>query len=144
MTLLYGLIAGLLVCFPTLAVMTYVSDVAGFLVGLFLLTFFVTTSIYVSEDEVTERLQRITKAIADPEMGLRAKLDALQRQLETHDGQVCPTPSIAYESDTDVERLEHVIGMLDQILAVGHASLQRDGMPSTPSHSESKARISAS
>ena len=144
MTLLYGLIAGLLVCFPTLAVMTYVSDVAGFLVGLFLLTFFVTTSIYVSEDEVTERLQRITKAIADLEMGLRAKIDALQRQLETHDSQVCPTPSVAYESDTDVERLEHVIGMLDQILAVGHASLQRDGVPSTPSLSESKARISAS
>ncbi|GIX49519.1 MAG: hypothetical protein KatS3mg131_3730 [Candidatus Tectimicrobiota bacterium] len=122
MTLLYGFVAGLLVCVPTLATMAYVSDVAGFLVGLFLLTFFVTTSIYVSEDNVVARLQQVLKAVTDLEAGLTTRLNRLQKRLEAFE---MPSPQVtntAFRPDGEEARLEAAIRMIEQILAPEHTS----------------------
>ena len=68
MSLFYGLAAGLFVSASTWAAMTYVSQLAGICLGLFLLTFFVVSAVYLTGDDLIERQKMLLKALTNTEV----------------------------------------------------------------------------
>jgi hypothetical protein len=68
MSLFYGLAAGLFVSGSTWAAMTYISHIAGICLGLFLLTFFVVSTVYLTGDDLVERQRTLLKALTNTEV----------------------------------------------------------------------------
>jgi cell division protein FtsL len=109
MSQLYGVVAGLLVCLSSWAATTYISMLAGVLVGLFLLTFFTVSAIYLSGDELIERQKAATKALTDMEVIVFERLKDLDRK-------VSRLETAANGSHSRVEELETLLAMVDEIL----------------------------
>lgn len=116
MSQLYGLFAGLFVCLPTWAAVTYVSAQTGLLIGLFLVTFFVVTTIYVNGDEMTERHKTLAKSLTDMEIIFFDQLKLLEAKIDIiHEA----TPALQSrhsplaESSDDLDKM---IDMIERIL----------------------------
>jgi hypothetical protein len=68
MSLFYGLAAGLFVSGSTWVAIIYVSEMAGICLGMFLLTFFVISAVYLTGDDVSERQKTLLKALTNTEV----------------------------------------------------------------------------
>lgn len=116
MSQLYGLFAGLFVCLPTWAAMTYVSAQVGLLVGLFLMTFFVVATVYVNGDEMSECYKKLTKTFTDMEIIFFDKLKTLESKIETSRDDVKPTDSETLRLEAAAGNLDKMINMVEHIL----------------------------
>jgi len=113
---LYGLFAGLFVCLPTWAAVTYVSTQIGLLIGLFLVTFFVVTTIYVNGDEMTERHKTLTKSLTDMEIIffdqlklLEAKIDIVHEAAPASQSRTSPLAESSGDLDKMIDMIEHIL-----------------------------------
>jgi hypothetical protein len=68
MSLFYGLAAGLFVSGSTWVAIIYVSEMAGICLGMFLLTFFVISAVYLTGDDLSERQKTLLKALTNTEV----------------------------------------------------------------------------
>jgi hypothetical protein len=113
---LYGLLAGLFVCLPTWAAVTYVSTQIGLLIGLFLVTFFVVTTIYVNGDEMTERHKTLTKSLTDMEIIffdqlklLEAKIDTVYEATPASQSRTSPHAESSGDLDKMIDMIERIL-----------------------------------
>jgi hypothetical protein len=81
MSLFYGLAAGLFVSGSTWAAMTYISHIAGICLGLFLLTFFVVSTVYLTGDDLVERQRTLLKALTNTEVVFFERLKDLDGKM---------------------------------------------------------------
>lgn len=116
MSQLYGLFAGLFVCASTWGAMTYLSTDIGWLVGVFLLVFFVTTTIYINGDEVQERQKSLLKSVTDMEIIVHQRLKMIERKIAGIE-HVLTVRAPHRASTTDASHtLDSMIHMIDHIL----------------------------
>jgi hypothetical protein len=113
---LYGLLAGLFVCLPTWAAVTYMSTQIGLLIGLFLVTFFVVTTIYVNGDEMTERHKTLTKSFTDMEIIFFDQLKLLEAKIDTVHEATPALPSRTSPLAESSDDLDKMIDMIERIL----------------------------
>lgn len=116
MSQLYGLFAGLFVCLPTWAAVTYLSTQTGLLIGLFLVTFFVVTTIYVNGDEMAERHKTLTKSLTDMEIIffdqlklLEAKIDTVHEATPTSQRRTSPLAESSGDLDKMLDMIERIL-----------------------------------
>jgi predicted PurR-regulated permease PerM len=81
MSLFYGLAAGLFVSVSTWAAMTYISHMAGICLGLFLVTFFVVSAVYLTGDDLVERQRTLLKALTNTEVVFFERLKDLDNKM---------------------------------------------------------------
>ena len=116
MSQLYGLFAGIFVCLPTWAALTYASTQVGLLVGLFLVTFFVVTTVYVNGDEMTERHKTLSRSLSDMEIIFFDQLKLLEAKIEAVQESTPPASSGAFVFDAPSGDLDKMIDMVERIL----------------------------
>jgi hypothetical protein len=112
MAQIYGVLAGLFVCLGTWAATAYVSALTGLLVGLFLLTFFAVSSIYLTGDEIMERQKTFATTLMKLEAGWSERLAGVEHRVQ--DLESTPTPRAEWEADT--QALDALLQQLDRIL----------------------------
>jgi hypothetical protein len=116
MSQLYGLLAGLFVGLATWAATVYVSELAGLCVGLFLLTFFAVSTIYLTGDDLLARQKVFSKALVDLEMILLDRFTTLEEKvgnLEAMPGGHSPVDSV---TEPDVQAVDAMLHTLEAIL----------------------------
>lgn len=116
MSQLYGLFAGIFVCLPTWAALTYASTQVGLLVGLFLVTFFVVTTVYVNGDEMTERHKTLSRSLSDMEIIFFDQLKLLEAKIEAVQESTPAAGSGAFGFDAPSGDLDKMIDMVEHIL----------------------------
>jgi hypothetical protein len=113
---LYGLFAGIFVCLPTWAALTYASTQVGLLVGLFLVTFFIVTTVYVNGDEMTERHKTLSRSLSDMEIIFFDQLKLLESKIEAVQESTPPVRHNAFGFDAPSGDLDKMIDMVERIL----------------------------
>ncbi len=116
MSQLYGIGAGLCVCLPTWIATRYISEQVGLLVGLFLVTFFVVSTLATHSDERMEQHQILTKAVTGMQVHVVAICKALEGRTEAWQETVTPADGMAGRSAYTAEDLDKMIGMVAGIL----------------------------
>ena len=116
MSQLYGLLAGLFVGLATWAATVYVSALAGLCVGLFLLTFFAVSTIYLTGDELIERQKIFSKALVDLEMILLARFTTLEEKVSSLETRPEAAPPVARAQPADIQAVDAMLRTLDNIL----------------------------
>jgi hypothetical protein len=121
MALFYGLAAGLFVSASTWAAMTYISHLAGICRGLFLLTFFVVSAVYLTGDDLVERQRTLLKALTNAEVVFFERLKDLDYKMNRL---AAPTQGRrAAEPGSDhVQTLDTLLTTLDGILSATDTS----------------------
>ena len=117
MSQLYGLLAGFFVCASTWGGITYLSADIGWLVGVFLLVFFTTTTIYLNGDEVHERQKSLSKSLTDMEVIFLQQLKMIERKIDVVEQKCALQPSYRAEGPDASQALEAVIRMVERILS---------------------------
>jgi hypothetical protein len=96
--------------------LTYASTQVGLLVGLFLITFFVVTTVYVNGDEMTERHKTLSRSLSDMEIIFFDQLKLLEAKIETVQESTPPAGSGAFVFDAPSGDLDKMINMVERIL----------------------------
>jgi hypothetical protein len=116
MSHLYGFLAGLFVCASVWGAMTYISDQAGLLVGVFLVIFITVTTVYIHGDEVNEHQKGIIRSLTDMEIIFFDKLKMIERKIDYLEDHVTKTSLPTAQSASNSKEIDDMIGMIEQIL----------------------------
>ena len=121
MSLFYGLAAGLFVSASTWAAMTYVSHLAGLCLGLFLLTFFVVSAVYLTGDDLIERQKMLLKALTNTEVVFFERLKDIDYKVNRLVASL-PAGRSAGPEASHAQALDTLLTSLDGILSVADTS----------------------
>ena len=109
MSLFYGLSAGLVVCLPSWLVLRFISVEAGMLVGLFLATFLLVTTLYANSDEHKEQHDRIVESVANTERLLLHAIRWVEGKIDTLQESLAPTQTPSKGLDNSLEMLSRIL-----------------------------------
>lgn len=131
MSLFYGFAAGLFVSGSTWAAITYISHLAGICLGLFLLTFFVVSAVYLTGDDLIDRQKTLLKALTNTEVVFFERL----KDIESRVNRLATSASLGRVPEaatSQVQTLETLLTRLDDLLATPDMpSLPTGAMPET-------------
>ena len=127
MSLFYGLAAGLFVSVSSWAAMTYISHMAGVCLGLFLLTFFVVSAVYLTGDDLVERQRTLLKALTNTEVVFFERLKDLDYKMNRL---VAPVQErhTAEPVSEHIQTLDTLLTTLDGILSTTDTSSSPQAM----------------
>jgi hypothetical protein len=101
--------------------MTYVSQLAGICLGLFLLTFFVVSAVYLTGDDLIERQKMLLKALTNTEVVFFERLKDIDYKVNRLVTSL-PTGRPAGPEASHAQALDTLLTSLDDILSVADTS----------------------
>lgn len=119
MSQFYGLLAGLFVGLATWAATVYVNELAGLVVGLFLLTFFAVSTIYMTGDELLERQRTFSEALVQLESSMTTRLREIEHAVRSAGARTQVPLPMSGSAEPDVQTLNTMLQTLDAILDAG-------------------------
>jgi hypothetical protein len=137
MSLFYGFAAGLSVGGLTWAAMTYISQLAGICLGLFLLTFFVVSAVYLTGDDLVERQKTLLKALTNTEVVFFDRLKDIDSKVNRL-AVATPVGRMTEATTAHAQTLDTLLTTLDDLLVTpDRPSLLTGDMPKAPQSADS-------